>query len=519
MRFATFSVFSRKSIIASSGCRKYTSNVRAISKYPGLKCGLEIHVQLSTNKKLFSASETSFQADPNLNVSLYDAAIPGTQPILNNHAVLLALRAATALECDIHPKSSFDRKHYFYADQPAGYQITQFYHPIASKGHLRLLGRDRNSENSLEVGITQIQLEQDTGKSSHTVDSDSSFIDFNRTNHPLIEIITEPDIKTPADAAAFIYKLQLILKHYGVSTGQFESGAMRVDVNVSVDGGQRCEIKNLASPQEASLAIIAEYNRQLSEKAKGTPVTSHTLGWNGSVIRVQRPKENASEYRYIPDPELPPLILSSDLTSKVRQNLQQSPDAFIDELMAPPEKQQLKDARVILRDGLCSYYYAVKNIVASKRGPTGKIASWISDRVVGILEPHEVNVLPQVITPERLADIIILESTKVLSKLNAKNLIAYMFENQMDSRSIEDLIKHFSLQNEDDSELKALCEEVLDERQDLVEKFITEKAKNVKNFLVGQVVKKAGGRSDAQRVKVLLDDLFVSKYGMTRDEL
>lgn len=205
----------------------------------------------------------------------------------------------------------------------------------------------------------QIQLEQDTGKSTYAVDSDVAYIDFNRTNHPLIEIVTAPDIYDPDDAGTFVHKLQLLVRHLGVSSAQFQAGEMRVDVNVSVNGGKRCEIKNLASVSDVTQAIRSEYKRQLEAEKNGNPVSSFTLGWDGCNINVQRPKENTSEYRYIPDPELPPLLLSQDLIEKMQNSNNKLPDTLLDELVAAPHSLRLIDAQTLLKWGLIDYYLLV----------------------------------------------------------------------------------------------------------------------------------------------------------------
>ncbi|KAK7206091.1 amidotransferase subunit B, mitochondrial [Myxozyma melibiosi] len=492
---------------------KRLASTKADVKYPGLKCGLEIHLQLKTSKKLFSASQTSFQDTPNSNVSLYDVALPGTQPQLNHHAVLLALKAAIAMNCKIQNRSSFDRKHYFYADQPAGYQITQFYNPIAKDGYLRLLPRDRRiGDKPLDVGLVQIQLEQDTGKSTYAVDSDAAYIDFNRTNHPLIEIVTAPDLYYPEDAGAFVHKLQLLVKQIGVSSAQFQAGEMRVDVNVSVNGGQRCEIKNLASVHDVVHAIKSEYKRQLAEEKKGTPVTSHTLGWDGKQILIQRPKEQTSEYRYIPDPELPPLLLSPDAVEKVKQSMPKLPDVLLDELSSSPHSLRMVDAQTLLKWGLVEYYFEVVEKLQDSGLAPKLAANWIVHHILGLLGPNEEEILSVAVTPQRLADMIKYERDARLSKMNAMNIVQYLLHTPDDSRTVDELMEAFDLKNStDQSELVGICENVLKEHEDAAEKYAAGK-KGFFNFLVGMVMKQAAGKCSVKEVRKVLDELLEQRY-------
>lgn len=284
-----------------------------------LTIGIEIHAQLNTTQKLFSSAETS-ESQPNTNVAVFDLAFPGSQPKFQKATLIPALRAALALGCQIKRQSKFDRKHYFYQDQPAGYQITQYYEPFAVDGKLVLRKSDgikvEGAGKAVEVGIQQIQLEQDTAKSTMQ-DSTTAMLDFNRAGHPLIEIITRPDMHSAQEAVACVRKIQSILQGVNAVTIGMELGGLRADVNVSVAPlascslGQRVEIKNLNTLQSIEEAITAEQVRQMNILVTGGKVLGETRGWSlgGTETSRLRGKEGEVDYRYMPDPDIPPLII------------------------------------------------------------------------------------------------------------------------------------------------------------------------------------------------------------------
>ena len=280
-----------------------------------LTIGIEVHAQLNTTQKLFSAGQTS-ESQPNTNVAIFDLAFPGSQPKFQKTTLIPALRAALALGCQIKRQSKFDRKHYFYQDQPAGYQITQYYEPYAVDGRLILGKSDGVKVEGLEIGIQQIQMEQDTAKSTMQ-DSTTALLDFNRAGHPLIEIITRPDMHSAQEAVACVRKIQSILQGVNAVTVGMELGGLRADVNVSVAPsascslGQRVEIKNLNTLQSIEAAITAEQVRQMNILVAGGKVLGETRGWSlGSTETTRlRGKEGEVDYRYMPDPDIPPLII------------------------------------------------------------------------------------------------------------------------------------------------------------------------------------------------------------------
>lgn len=309
-----------------------------------LTVGIEIHAQLNTERKLFSPAVTSFNDDPNSHVALFDVAMPGSQPLFQRETLIPALRAALALNCEVQPVSRFDRKHYFWWDQPSGYQITQYYQPFAKQGHITLSARDGISPQDGEgvtVGIKQVQLEQDTAKTLAQSDS-THWLDFNRVGVPLIEIITEPEIHHPRTAAVFVRKIQLLLNTVDACVSGMETGGLRADVNVSVRRtgdptlplGTRTEIKNLSTIKAVEDAIIAERDRQIREIEAGGKVAGETRGWTIGAKETKRlrGKEGEVDYRYMPDPDIAPLVIGTDLVDHLRESLALLPDAELDKL-------------------------------------------------------------------------------------------------------------------------------------------------------------------------------------------
>jgi len=286
----------------------------------GLKIGLEVHAQIATASKLFSAASTAFGADPNSQAAFVDAALPGTLPVLNEGCVRMAVATALSLNCELHRKSVFERKHYFYADLPHGYQITQQASPIATGGSVELSLPDGEQ---LSVALERIQLEIDTGQSHHDIVPGMTMVDLNRAGNPLMEIVTAPVLPSAAAAAAFVLELQRTLRHIGACDGNMEQGSMRVDVNVSVAGGERCEVKNLNTVRGVARAIEYEARRQHEALESGEAVPSETRRWdNGAGKTVgMRSKEDAWDYRFMPEPDLPPLLLPAALVEEVREGL------------------------------------------------------------------------------------------------------------------------------------------------------------------------------------------------------
>ncbi|KAM3565601.1 hypothetical protein MY1884_000134 [Beauveria asiatica] len=342
-----------------------------------LTVGIEIHAQLNSPRKLFSSATTSFNEDPNSHVALFDVSMPGSQPRFQKETLIPALRAALSLNCEIQELSRFDRKHYFWWDQPSGYQLTQYYQPFAKNGHITLLARDgiaAEDGESVTVHIKQVQLEQDTAKTLAQV-GNIQWLDFNRVGVPLIEIITEPEMHHPRTAAVFVRKVQLLLNTVDACVSGMEVGGMRADVNVSVrrtgDGsiplGTRTEIKNLSTVKSVEDAIIAERDRQIRELEAGGCIAGETRGWavGSTETRRLRGKEGEVDYRYMPDPDIEPLVIGNDLVQHLQESLAVLPDKELDSLVAD-YGLTAKDALSLItvdNGARVQYFYRVLDLV------------------------------------------------------------------------------------------------------------------------------------------------------------
>lgn len=479
-----------------------------------LKCGLEIHSQLSTQNKLFSLSETSFLSKPNSKVSYFDSALPGTQPVLNREALLYALKACKALDCEINLSSSFDRKHYFYGDQPQGYQITQHYNPIARNGSLQLNKEDGMPAQKL-VGIEQIQLEQDTGKSIYSDSNELiSKIDLNRTNTPLIEMVTQPQFTHPDEVKIFIRKFQNLLRHLDICTGDLETGAMRVDVNISVDGFPRVELKNLSTTSAVTSAIEFEYNRQLQLilAGKGAEIIQETRGWTGNSTVRLRTKEDSLDYRYMPDPELP-LVQLANFIDEIE--LPKLPDQILRELLSAPYNLSLKDANILVYDlTLLDYYLKLFSYVSEKGLKNTKLpGNWLIHELLGFFN----NILkakfdPSLMKYNKLGELIVLIDNNKISNSSAKLLLNHLLNTPSElSKPMEALIDEYELgfitpENANLAEIDTICREIVAKYNENVLKL---EGDRLIQFLVGKGMREFNGRIDSKflgsRFKAVLE--------------
>ncbi|KAJ0157819.1 Glutamyl-tRNA(Gln) amidotransferase subunit B, mitochondrial [Colletotrichum tanaceti] len=381
----------KKQLKKESGSQKPKGSNQTVEGWE-LTVGIEIHAQLNTARKLFSPAATSFNDDPNSHVALFDVAMPGSQPKFQKETLIPALRAACALNCDIQPVSRFDRKHYFWWDQPAGYQITQYYEPFARNGRIELTARDgiaAEDGEGVTIGIQQIQLEQDTAKTL-AQPNDVSWLDFNRVGTPLIEIITKPELHHPRTAAVFVRKVQALLHAVDACVSGMETGGLRADVNVSVRRagdpdaplGTRTEIKNLSTIKAVEDAIVAERDRQIAALEAGGVIASETRGWTlGSKhTRRLRGKEGEVDYRYMPDPDLGPLVIGEDLVGRIRDSVGDLPDAELTELIRD-YGLTAKDAQSLMSmddGGRLEYFYKVVGELGrglAEAEPAGGVAS------------------------------------------------------------------------------------------------------------------------------------------------
>nr|AAB05037.1 NEMPA [Aspergillus nidulans] len=485
-----------------------------------LTVGVEIHAQLNTETKLFSRAPTSPSELPNTNVALFDLAFPGSQPEFQVATLLPALRAAIALNCDIQPVSRFDRKHYFYQDQPSGYQITQYYEPFARNGYLDLFRHDGiapEDGDRVRIGIKQIQLEQDTAKSQEYPPS-MQLLDFNRVSHPLIEIITMPEIHTPATAAAFVRKVQAILQSCSAVTTGMEAGGLRADITSRYG----YEIKNLSSFKAVEDAIIAEKNRQIAVLESGGVVEGDTRGWTiGSTeTRKLRGKQGDVDYRYMPDPDIPPLLIGKDIISALSNTLPAGPDALIDMLVGQ-YGLAIEDAKplVELEDGArLEYYQDVVDILpnlqqdldSKTQAGLGSVAgNWVLHELGGLLSKAGLAWDAERVTAESLAALIDQLQRKRITGATAKKVLAMLFDG--DRRPVAQLLEEENLiLRLSREEYIALASAAIELNPQMVEQIRSKNQLGKLGWFVGQMMRMGEkGRVEAQKRDAILRELIL----------
>ncbi|KAH0283184.1 Glutamyl-tRNA amidotransferase subunit B, mitochondrial [Aureobasidium namibiae CBS 147.97] len=518
-----------------------------------LTVGIEVHAELNTAHKLFSTARTSANAEPNEHVARFDIALPGAQPAFQKATLIPALRAALAMNCDIQPRSSWDRKHYFYQDQPNGYQITQYYEPFARNGSLILTledGIDPNdipepkgsAENtSLTIGIKQIQMEQDTAKTALQPPS-TYLLDFNRVSHPLIEIITLPHIHSPATAAATVRKIQSLLRSVDSCVAGMEMGGLRADVNVSVRQrgstgdnneysgvtglGTRTEIKNLSSFKAVEDAVTAERDRQIKLLEAGGVVEGETRGWTiGSTETTRlRSKEGEVDYRYMPDPDLPPVLISNELVEHLRKTLPELPDSTV--LRSLNDfGLSVKDAKTLfsLDDGE-RLEYCAETIELIQAKPSAQndgqdqtkvgklVANWVLHEVGGLLASDGREWSDLTITTEELASLLANLMSKQITARVGKQILQQLYEEDSDERiSVDARIDEGNLRLRPISreEYIELAQSIMDENPNMVSAVRDKGQKGKTMWFVGQMVRRAEeGTVEAEKAKEIIEELL-----------
>lgn len=463
--------------------------------------GLEVHAQVISQSKLFSGASTAFGAAPNSQVSLVDAAMPGMLPVINRQAVEQAIRTGLGLMAEINLKSRFDRKNYFYADLPQGYQISQYQHPIVGKGEIIL---DLPGGAMRTVGITRLHLEQDAGKSLHDQHPTQTYVDLNRAGVALMEIVSEPDLRGPEDAAAYLTKLRSILRYLETCDGNMEEGSMRCDVNVSVRRvgdntlGTRCEIKNVNSIRHVRQAIEYEARRQIEVLEAGGAIDQETRLWDPgrNATRSMRSKEEAHDYRYFPDPDLLPLELTQAEVDAIRATLPELPDEkklrFINHYGLPAY-----DAGVLVAERARAAFYE-----AVAKGRDAKLAAnWVITELFGALNKTGKDVTESPIAAEQLGGLIDLIADSTISGRIAKDVFAEMLETGKDAAAIveEKGLKQVT----DTGAIEAIIEQVLAKNADKVAEYRGGKDK-LFGFFVGQTMKATQGKANPGMVNQIL---------------
>lgn len=480
--------------------------------------GLEVHAELLTESKLFCGCSTRFGAEPNTHVCPVCLGLPGVLPVLNEKAIAYAAKAALALSCAVAEKSKFDRKNYFYPDLPKAYQISQYDLPLALRGHLDVAvdGRVRR------IGITRLHLEEEAGKSVHSgetiIGSEYSLEDYNRTGIPLIEIVSEPDIRTPEEARVYLESLKSILRYAEVSDCKMEEGSLRCDANISLrprgqkEFGTKTEIKNMNSFRAVQKALEYEADRQTEVLDEGGRIVQETRTWDeGRGITVtMRSKEEAQDYRYFPEPDLPPLVLTRDWVENIRATLPELPASrrrrFIEEYGLPEY-----DAGLITESKAMAEFFETaargyaqvdgKEPKADSKADPKAVANWVMGEFTRLLKANNLDVEQSPISPAHLAGMLRLMDEGVISGKIAKTVFEDMFATGKDAKAI--VQEKGLIQITDTSAIEAVVAEVIAANPKSVEDFRAGKEKAI-GFLVGQVMKETRGKANPGLVNELL---------------
>jgi aspartyl-tRNA(Asn)/glutamyl-tRNA(Gln) amidotransferase subunit B len=462
--------------------------------------GLEVHAQVTSNSKLFSSSSTKFGAEPNTQVSLVDAAFPGMLPVINEFCVKQAIKTGIGLKARINKRSVFDRKNYFYADLPQGYQISQFKYPIVGDGTVIL----DMPNGQKKIGIERLHLEQDAGKSIHDIDPLNTLVDLNRSGVALMEIVSKPDLRSLDEVNIYIKKLRSIMRYLGTCDGNMQEGSLRADVNVSVrikgsdKLGTRCEIKNVNSIKFMQMAINYEANRQVDLIEDGKTIDQETrlFDTKKNETRSMRSKEDAHDYRYFPDPDLLPLEVTDDFIKKIKSDIPELPDEkkkrFIEKFKLSPY-----EATLLVSDIETSKYF--EDVI--KESDVKLATNWITGELFAVLNDQNLEISQSPISSKNLSKLINLIKDGTISGKIAKTVFEIMVDGDKDPQKV---VEEKGLKQESDPKaLEVLINKVISDNPEKVKEYKSGKVK-LFGFFVGQVMKISDGKANPQLVNDIL---------------
>ena len=472
--------------------------------------GLEIHCQLTTNTKIFCNCPTNFGAQPNQNICPVCMGMPGVLPVLNQKALEYAVKAALALNCTIAPYSKFDRKQYFYPDLPKNYQISQYDLPIATNGWLMIYTEGTGEKR---IGITRLHMEEDAGKLVHAgsdrlAGSSYSLVDYNRAGVPLCEIVSEPDLRSGAEAAAYAQELRRILRYLGVCDGNMQEGSLRCDVNISVRPkgstkfGTKVEIKNMNSFNAIQRAIDYEIDRQVAAIEGGERIVQETRLWEENSQRTisMRVKEGSSDYRYFPEPDLVPIVMTPETIEHYRQELPELPrqkrQRYVAEYnLSPYEANLIADDRSV-----AEFFEAVVGTGAEPK----QAFNWIMGDITAYLNEHKLKITDLPLTPQALGELIALINDQTISSKIAKDLLPELLTQPL-TGTVKDLVAQKGLKVMTGAELEKIIAEVIQNHPKEVEQYRSGKTKLL-GFFVGQVMKRTQGKAEPQSTNALIKE-------------
>lgn len=466
--------------------------------------GLEIHIQLATKSKAFSSDSTEYGALPNTNVSVISLGHPGTLPRHNEKAVELATRMGLALNCNIRRYNRYSRKNYFYADLPKGYQITQFDTPLCEEGYVNIKTRDGSTKS---IGLIRIHMEEDTGKSMHDQDIEDSLIDFNRAGTPLIEVVTKPEIKNGDEAYAFVSEIRRLVRYLDICDGNMEEGSLRCDANVSIrpvgssEFGTKVEVKNMNSISNVKRAIDYEISRQTEIINSGEAVAGETRGFNGLLGTTfsMRRKELINDYRYFPEPDLPPVQITDEYLENVRKSMPELPEVLYKRFT---QNYQLSDydAGVLVDDKDTALYFEK---LAGISGNYKAASNWVTVNIRGYLNERGLEITQFPISPEKMATLISRVDKGILShSAAAQNLLPAMIENP--EKDADELIEKLGLaQSSDDGLIGEMADQVLTQFAAKVQEYKSGKT-GLLGLFVGEVMKISKGKVDPKKANEII---------------
>lgn len=470
-----------------------------------MNIGLEIHCQVISDSKLFSKSSTKFGALPNTHVSFFDAGFPGQLPVINKFCIEQAIKTGLGLNAKINKKSVFDRKHYFYADLPTGYQITQQFHPIVSDGWVEIINEEGITK---KIRIEKLHVEQDAGKLTHDLSPTKSMVDFNRAGVALMEIVSKPDIASPYEAGEYIKKIRSLVRYLGTCDGNMDEGSMRCDINISLRKkgsetfGIRTETKNVNSVRFAIQAIEYEANRQLEILEDGGKITQETrlFDANTGTTRSMRSKENAIDYRYFPDPDIMPLVLEEGLVERIKASMPELPDAkrkrFIEEY-----KLSDYDADILTSEREIAEYF--EEAIGKDKVRDGKmIANWMQTELFAVLNKEGKDIKESPIPASSLGELVDLIKDGTISGKIAKDVFKFMYEG--DEKSPRKIVEAKGLkQVSDTSAIEKVIDEIIASSPDNVNAYKGGKVQ-LFSWFVGQTLKAMKGQANPQIVNQIL---------------